>query len=190
MNYLGSLVVSDDLQGSLENAAIYGAIQRGNNQRAQQMRPQGPPCPYCGGPIPRIGVELCMHCNHKLAWVDSTPCKPGEEAATRKKLKKHQEEKNKLRDAEIDRGLRIWGLLIALPAMSIGWINYPDYFLIAVLASIFGCLVFFLGIMSVGSNEKEAAKKQKNDRRLKQRKKNAAYAEETRRLQEKYMKKR
>ena len=78
--------MSDDLQGSLENAAIYGAIQRGNNQRAQQMRPQGPPCPYCGGPIPRIGVELCMHCNHKLAWVDSTPCKPGEEQAVRSRL--------------------------------------------------------------------------------------------------------
>lgn len=92
--------MSDDLQDTLENAAIFGAIQRGNNQRAQQMRPQGPPCPYCGGPIPRIGVELCMHCNQKLAWVDSTPCKPGEESKVRAlktaaKKRHNQEERSK-----------------------------------------------------------------------------------------------
>ena len=89
--------MSDDLQGAQENAGI----QRGNDQRLQQVRPQGPPCPYCGGPIPRIGVELCMHCNHKLAWVDSMPCKPGEEQATRDKIRVATKEREAVRPKQM-----------------------------------------------------------------------------------------
>ena len=28
-------------------------------------------CPWCGGQIPKRGVELCTHCTREIAWVDS-----------------------------------------------------------------------------------------------------------------------
>tara|TARA_B100000700_G_scaffold331724_1_gene467605 strand:- start:9461 stop:10021 length:561 start_codon:yes stop_codon:yes gene_type:complete len=55
-------------------------------------------CPYCGAKLPKIGVEICMHCRKELAWVYSTPCKPGTEPQVKKKLDK--ERKARLRKLE------------------------------------------------------------------------------------------
>ena len=74
----------------LERMAIYNAIQRGNRQREQSTQ-EGPPCPHCGGPIPKIGVKTCMHCRGNLSWVGETPCEPGTEARTREVLALSQE---------------------------------------------------------------------------------------------------
>jgi len=42
-------------------------------------------CPWCAGPIPRKGVEVCKHCGRDLAWAEapSNPvvficCKPND----------------------------------------------------------------------------------------------------------------
>jgi len=120
--------MSDDLENlkdSLERGAIYSAIQQGNHQRAQQQRPKGPPCPYCGGPIPRIGVELCMHCNHKLAWVGRVPCKPGNEQATRKSLEEraHQQQAANEKQKKLNLIVLAAVVLIASIVASGLWIN-------------------------------------------------------------------
>jgi len=47
-------------------------------------------CPYCGAKLPKVGVEICMHCRKELAWVERTPCKPGTEGQVRKQLKKSE----------------------------------------------------------------------------------------------------
>ena len=48
-------------------------------------------CPYCGGKLPKIGVEICMHCRKELAWVKYRhPCKPGEEEITLQKIKERK----------------------------------------------------------------------------------------------------
>ncbi|MGI9444323.1 MAG: hypothetical protein ACR2N1_17765 [Rubripirellula sp.] len=197
--------MSDDLQDTLENAAIFGAIQRGNIQRAQQMRPQGPPCPWCGGPIPRIGVKICMHCRKEIAWVGNTPCEPGMETAVRR-----QQEQNAKAAVEAERktiasGLK-WGcaiLAISGIALFSKVVIYESGFW---FDDTIGNFLFFVwpatAVLLVAASflkmsderlrdpKREAAKKQQNDRRVEQRKANASYAEKTRKLQEKYMKKR
>ena len=67
-------------------------------------------CPYCGAKLPKIGVEICMHCRKELAWVYSTPCKPGTEPQVKKKLDKErtarlQELEERANQAEAERQL-------------------------------------------------------------------------------------
>ena len=63
------------------------------NEQLGQLRnqSQGPPCPLCGGPIPKLHVKICMHCKNKISWVDSTPCEPGREAQTKAYLNQQAE---------------------------------------------------------------------------------------------------
>ena len=72
-----------DPEDLLKHNIDYGQRQQMIRQ-LQNQQPKGPPCPYCGGPIPRIGVKICMHCRNKLSWVDHTPCEPGQEGVVRR----------------------------------------------------------------------------------------------------------
>ena len=110
--------MNDDLQETLENAAIYGAIQRGNQQRAQQMRPQGPPCPYCGGPIPMRGATICMHCRSKLKGDEHVIY----EAEVRSATKKWESEQRENAKGELLRMLIIFGPLITIGILIV-WIS-------------------------------------------------------------------
>jgi hypothetical protein len=55
-----------------------------------------------------------MHCNHKLAWVDSTPCKPGEEQATRDKIRVARKERQAVRPKQIKDGVVACLIIIGL----------------------------------------------------------------------------
>lgn len=72
------------------------------NDELTQIRNQsnGPPCPHCGGSIPRLHVKLCMHCRNPLSWVESTPCEPGKESQTRAQMKQQEIERTKREAAQ------------------------------------------------------------------------------------------
>ncbi len=100
--------MDDDLQGTLENAAIFGAIQRGNAQRAGSLRSQGPPCPTCGGPIPMRGAKKCMHCGSDLR---------GDEHAQRdRRISRANEAHFQKAKADLAWWGKVLGLYVALPA--------------------------------------------------------------------------
>lgn len=109
--------MDEELQETLENAAIFGAIERGK-QHQRQAAPKGPPCPKCGGLIPMRGATICMHCRSEL--------KGNEHAIYEAKIKKATEQwKSDARaDARKDlkRLLIIFGPLIAIGIL-IMWIS-------------------------------------------------------------------
>ena len=74
-----------DPEDLLKHNIDYGQRQQMIRQ-LQNQQPKGPPCPHCGGPIPKAHVKVCMHCRGKLAWVENYVCAPGEEEATRIKV--------------------------------------------------------------------------------------------------------
>ena len=74
----------DDL---LKAAGLMGMgkiISQLDEQNQKQNQNSGIDCPVCGGPLPKRGVEVCMHCRSKLVWCGKGVAKEGEYEAARK----------------------------------------------------------------------------------------------------------
>ena len=125
-------------------------------------RPKGPPCPYCGGALPMVGAELCVHCGSQLSWVKSYPCKRGEESemeARVAEMEKKEEERRKKAEAEFERWLptararysdlqiRWWGSVFAfLVGVLVFFAGMPDSSVSALLAWLLFCGVIWAGV--------------------------------------------
>ena len=57
-------------------------------------------CPHCGGKLPRMGVDTCLHCNKTIVWYVNVVGKPGQEAECRDTFNKLDEAGKKLDEAE------------------------------------------------------------------------------------------
>ena len=78
--------MSDELGGTFQNDALFGASGQGNPP--SPPGPQQPACPHCGAPIP-TEVIVCAHCQGNISWVDDVPCEPGTEDELLARIKEH-----------------------------------------------------------------------------------------------------
>ena len=71
----------DELFKVAEGLAAHNQRNQTNRELAalrQQKQGVGD-CPHCGGGLPKIGVDLCMHCRRDLVWYKHIVGKPRQE---------------------------------------------------------------------------------------------------------------
>lgn len=69
----------------------------------QQSQAEGPPCPHCGGGLPKVGVSVCMHCQRDVVWVGDSPCIPGQEVNLRRAKAELERKQERERERERER---------------------------------------------------------------------------------------
>ncbi len=80
------MIDPDEMRETLGDLAKIQQLQRVNEQLSNLQSRSGLDCPHCGGPIPKNGVKICMHCRNNISWVGRTPCEPGTESETQNRI--------------------------------------------------------------------------------------------------------
>ena len=113
LGHQGQLRTQREMQSSLEELA---RAQRGVAK-----------CPWCGGPIPKLGVGFCMHCSREIGWAKWMCCKPEEVDLYLPLVAEHEAKALEQRQQDAKEN-RLWLIVFCLGIMGVGVLALAVYF--------------------------------------------------------------